>query len=306
MRCTEYSDKATEPEMLSGTIERGCHESVFIMADFYLSFYLKKLFKMKSFDLTGFKSTPRMRGAIIFAALVFLVDQTVAEEIISDIRYGEIRAQLTPLRHTTLSTELPLKIKAISVREGESFKDGQVLVEFDCVLQLAQLKEGQAELSIARKVDSANRKLLFNRAVGLLEVQQAEAELLKAQARVDALLAVISKCKIKAPFAGRVVTLGAQSEQFVQPGTPLLEIIDDSAFEIDFLVPSNWIAWLKPQYQFQIQIHETGQTYTAQVQRLGAKVDPVSRSIKVAAKIVGNRDGLIAGMSGYVLIDAPQ
>lgn len=261
---------------------------------------------MKNHDLSGFKNTCRMIRAIFFAVSVFLVGQVMAEEVAGDIEHGEIRAQLTPLRHTTLSTELPLKIRAIGVREGEPFKNGQVLVEFDCTLQQAQLKEGQAELSIARKVDAANRKLLSNNAVGLLEVQQAEAELLKAQARVDALLAVISKCKIKAPFAGRVVTLEAQAEQFVQPGTALLEVIDDSVFEIDFLVPSNWIAWLKPQHQFQIQIHETGQTYTAELIRLGAKVDPVSRSIKVAAKIVGNRDGLIAGMSGYVMMDAPQ
>ena len=39
-------------------------------------------------------------------------------------------------------------------------------------------------------------------------------------------------------------------------------------------------------------------TYPARVQRVGAKVDPVSQTVKVHAEIEGNFPELIAGMSG--------
>ena len=47
-----------------------------------------------------------------------------------------------------------------------------------------------------------------------------------------------------------------------------------------------------------IAIDETGKTYPAKVQRLGARVDPVSQSIKVMAAIDGRYAELMSGMSG--------
>ena len=54
-----------------------------------------------------------------------------------------------------------------------------------------------------------------------------------------------------------------------------------------------------------IRIDETGKTYPAKVQRIGARVDPVSQSIKLTAAIDGRFPDLIAGMSGRVALSAP-
>jgi len=75
--------------------------------------------------------------------------------------------------------------------------------------------------------------------------------------------------------------------------------------ELEFLVPSRWLAWVKPGYAFQVRIDETGKTYPAKVQRIGARIDPVSQSIKLSAAIDGRFPELIAGMSGRVALSAP-
>jgi hypothetical protein len=72
-----------------------------------------------------------------------------------------------------------------------------------------------------------------------------------------------------------------------RPGQALLDILDDSALELEFLVPSRWLSWLQQGTEFQVRIDETGKTYPAKVQRLAARVDPVSQSIKVNAAIHG-------------------
>ena len=56
---------------------------------------------------------------------------------------------------------------------------------------------------------------------------------------------------------------------------------------------------------FQVKIDETGGTYPAKVIRLGAKVDPVSQSVKTIAVIDGQFPELIAGMSGRVVLTPP-
>jgi hypothetical protein len=75
--------------------------------------------------------------------------------------------------------------------------------------------------------------------------------------------------------------------------------------ELEFIVPSRWLAWLTPGTGFQVAIDETGKTYPAKVMRTGARVDPVSQSVKIAAAIDGKFNELIAGMSGRVLMAAP-
>lgn len=54
-----------------------------------------------------------------------------------------------------------------------------------------------------------------------------------------------------------------REQQFAQPGQGILEILDDSALELEFIVPSRWMAWLKDGYRFQVKIDETGGTYPA-------------------------------------------
>ena len=91
----------------------------------------------------------------------------------------------------------------------------------------------------------------------------------------------------------------------MQPGQALLEILDDSTLELEFIVPSRWLSWVRSGSAFQVSIDETGKSYPAKVQRIGARVDPVSQSVKLTAVIDGRFNELVAGMSGKVLMAPP-
>ena len=52
---------------------------------------------------------------------------------------GELRVQLSPIRQTVLSSELAGKLTELTVKEGDTFKEGQRLAGFDCSVQRAQL-----------------------------------------------------------------------------------------------------------------------------------------------------------------------
>jgi RND family efflux transporter MFP subunit len=217
----------------------------------------------------------------------------------------EIRAQLTPRRYTTLAAEIGAKVSRVGVAEGARFKAGANLVAFDCSLQQAQLNKAKAALAGAEKVWNANRRMAELNTVGKVELDVSEAEVAKARAEVASNAAVIGKCSVAAPFSGRVAEQKVREQQYVQPGQTLLEILDDSQLELEFIVPSKWLAWLKPGYAFQVAIDETGKTYPAKVQRIGARVDPVSQSVKLSGAIDGSFHELISGMSGRVSVAAP-
>lgn len=213
----------------------------------------------------------------------------------------DIRAQLMPRRYTTIAAEIGAKVSGIAA-EGGAFRAGQVLVSFDCSLQKAQLEKAQAELEGAEQTLQANLRLEQLNSVGQLELDLSKSGVNKAKAEVGAHRAVLAKCQVPAPFAGRVAEQKVREQQYVQAGQPLLDILDDSVLELEFLVPSVWLRWLKVGGTFEVQIDETRKTYPAKFTRIGARVDPVSQSVKVAAAISGKFPELMAGMSGRVLI----
>jgi len=217
----------------------------------------------------------------------------------------EIRAQLAPRRYTTLAAEIGAKIDRLPVPEGGSFKQGQSLIQFDCSLQQAQYDKARAAMGAAEKTLQANQRLAELNSAGKLELDISAAEVQKARAEVAAGSALLGKCRVPAPYPGRIAEQRVREQQYVQPGQALLDIIDDSALELEFIVPSLWLGWLKPGAAFQVHIDETGKTYPAKVQRIGARVDPVSQSIKINAVVDGKFPDLVAGMSGQVLM-APQ
>lgn len=226
-----------------------------------------------------------------------------AGETALDMR--EIRAQLAPRRYTTVAAEIGAKITRLPIVEGSAFRQGQVLVQFDCSLQQAQLARAQAALMAADTNWRGNQKLAELNSVGTVELEMSKAETLKAQAEVAANRALLGKCQVAAPYAGRVAEQKVREQQYVQPGQALLEILDDSTLELEFIVPSRWLVWLRNGSTFQVSIDETGKTYPAKVQRIGAWVDPVTQSIKLNAVIDGRFAELMAGMSGKVLIAPP-
>ena len=217
----------------------------------------------------------------------------------------DIRAQLMPRRYTTLAAEIGAKIDTISVSEGGAFRAGQVLVQFDCSIQQAQLAKTLAELEGANRTYKANQRLEQLNSVGQLELDLSASAVSKAKAEVGITKAVLDKCQIRAPFSGRVAEQKVRAKQFVQPAQALLDILDDSVLELEFLVPSTWMRWIKIGGQFDVQIDETRKTYPANFTRIGARVDPVSQSLKVAAAIHGHFPELVTGMSGKVLLTPP-
>ncbi len=244
----------------------------------------------------------RRRPAHAFLALTATLLGLLSPGLRAEGIDPELRAQLTPRRYTTLAAEIGARIERLSASEGAPMREGDVLVRFDCSLQKAQQDRARTSLDAAEKLLATQRRLVELGATGRQEVDQAEAEVGKTRAELRQIEVTLGKCEISAPFSGRVAELKVREQQYVQPGQSLLEVLDDSVLEVEFIMPSRWLQSVRVGSTVRIAVDETGKTYPARVLRLGARVDPVSQSIKVIAAIDGRHAELIAGMSGRVLV----
>lgn len=218
----------------------------------------------------------------------------------------EIRAQLVPARHTTLSAELNARVVSLRLEEGEAFREGDELVVLDGSYFRAQLQRAEADCAAARATVASNVQLERHNSVGGLELEQSRAALARAEAEVEAARVLLARCRIAAPYAGRVAEKKVRDLEYVQAGQPLLEIIDDRHLELECIVPSRWLTWLRPGVDFEVVIDELGRSFPARFQRIGARVDPISQSVKVVGEVTGQFPELMAGMSGQIRVAVPS
>jgi len=218
---------------------------------------------------------------------------------------NRIRIQLTSPDAVVLSSELAAKIADLPKREGESFKQGEKLVAFECSLYDAQLKKAQAIADSAHKLWQVNQRLADLQSVGELELEQSAAKVREAEAELNYMKTSVDKCSIRAPFNGRIAKRLVAEHQYVNTGTPLLDVLGNDKLELQMIVPSNWMAWLKPGQTFTVNIDELGKAYQAQITRLGARIDPLSQTLPVTGTLSKSAPELLAGMSGWASITPP-
>jgi RND family efflux transporter MFP subunit len=217
----------------------------------------------------------------------------------------QIRAKLSPVRYALISAEVSAKVDKLPFAEGARFRAGEALVVFESSVYRAQADKARAQSEAAERIVTAYRRLAEQGSAGQLELLSAEARAAEAKADKELTQVMLSKCTVSVPFAGRVGELRIREQQYVQSGQPLIEVIDDSTLELEFITTSASLAWLRVGQKFSVKIDETGKSYEAVLTRIGAKVDPVSQTIKLAASIQSGNAELLAGMSGTIDLKAP-
>ena len=243
------------------------------------------------------------RTSFFFSLLLMIASSAVWAQTASiGQAYNEIRVQLTPLRETLLSSEVGGRIDEVMVREGESFIVGQVLVHLDCTMHEVRLEKAEALLLEAKSIEQVSARLDQLGSISTLEYSSATARLAAAAAEVGLMLVIVERCVIKAPFPGKVVQLMARSHQFVTEGQELIEILDDSVMLVEMNVPSQWLESKILDQTLILRIEETGNEYPALIERIGARIDAVSQSVKLYGSVVGSYPELRSGMSGTAIL----
>lgn len=219
-----------------------------------------------------------------------------------------VRGVVRPQSQATISTDLQARVSATKFKEGDRFRKGDVLIEFDCRRTQAELDAADAQ-SLEMKLALDNNVVLDKyKAVGKADLDISRARVKKSEAEANGLRARLDQCRVIAPFNGRISELAIQAHEMPAMGKPFLTIIEDQALEIELIVPSDWLRWLTARAKFNFYVDETKSSFAAQVTRIGAAVDPVSQTIKVMGLFDSDAaaSGILSGMSGNAEFQEPR
>lgn len=214
------------------------------------------------------------------------------------------RAVISSLDRTTISTEVSGKILYLPAGEGESFKKGALLAKVDCDLYRAQKRKILFQKNIAYQQLKKNEQLNKLNSIGAFEVSISKEEYNKQIAELDIVSVNVKRCKIYAPFAGRVVEKKANQYQIAKAQQDLLEIVGTGNIEAKVVVDATWLSWLKKGDELTLLIDETKSEIKAVVNEIGAVVDPASQTVLVRANLVKPYENIVPGMSGTAVFNS--
>ena len=247
-------------------------------------------------------ATVNMIAATLMAAA--LLTPAMAQDVPAE-GGQQVSVQVVATNSTQVGAPMSGKLTGFQFRDGDTFKAGDTLAEFQCDQQKATLGHAQAEAQKRRYVLATQQKLKDLGTWSSLDYQTAGAEVQAAASDLALAQANVANCVVKAPFSGRVSNTMVHNFQFLQVGAPMLDILDDGSLELETIMPSLWLGWMKPGLPFTVDIKETGKSYKAEIVRFSGRVDPVSQTVKVYGRIVGDRERLLPGMSGTARVERP-
>ncbi len=196
-----------------------------------------------------------------------------------------------------LKPEVSGRVTQLNFRDGQRVQKGQLLVQLDDQLTLAQVQQAQAELSIAQANHKRNSELVAQGFISQRSVDESGANLQVGQAKLALARATAARLRILAPFNGIAGIRNVNVGDYLKDGAEIVNIEDLEAIFVDFRLPERFQAKVqRGQTAFVSMDSLPGRQYSAVVQAIDPLVDANGRSVGIRGCIDNRHLQLRPGM----------
>ena len=158
-----------------------------------------------------------------------------------NVYVGEINASGSAV----ISTNHSGILEAINVKQGTRVQRGDVLAEVTSKNVIASYEISHAALRQAEDGYERVKKVHQSGTVADVKMVEIETQLAKAMAAAKSSEESLEECRIKAPFNGTVSEVLVEQGIQINPGTPILKLVDLTTIEIEIPVPEGEIGRIK-------------------------------------------------------------
>ena len=200
-----------------------------------------------------------------------------------------------------LRPEVGGRVNQVLFKDGQKVKKGQILVQFDDQLPSAQLAQSKAELSIAQANHTRNQELVAQNFISKRSLDESDAALQVAQAKLALAQATLQRLKVLAPFDGTAGFRQINVGDYLKDGADMVNIEDIDAVLLDFRLPERFQAKVKTGQKAQVTMDALpGRKFTAVIQAIDPLIDANGRSVGVRGCIDNRQMQLRPGMFARV------
>ncbi len=270
--------------------------------------------------LWGFRTSPgavkaRERDARLEAALeegggaapATLEVEVETVRTVSTPDIVELSAVLEPVRQTWVAAEIAGRVVDVPATEYAPIREGELLVRLDDALPRAELIRAEASHRLARSELERQERLEGRSVASEAELDGARAEERRTFAAVLEARTRLAHTRIKAPFDGLVNALDLDPGAYVQPGTPIAEILDLSMLEMTVLVGDRQIGALTQGQAARVRIDAIGNAIVeGRIVRVGGAPQDGGQRYPVVVALPTSEDAATAlrpGMLAHVQLE---
>jgi membrane fusion protein, multidrug efflux system len=218
--------------------------------------------------------------------------------LVDDVQaVGSLRSR----QGVVLRPEVSGRVTRLNFRDGDRVRRGQLLVQLDDQLPQAQVKQSEAELSIARANHKRNQELLAQNFISQRTVDESAANLDVALAKLSLAQATAARLKIVAPFDGIAGIRAVNVGDYLKDGTDMVNIEDIDVVYVDYRLPERFQTQVRKGQKALVEIDALpGRKFEALIQAIDPLIDANGRSIAVRATIDNRQQQLRPGMFARV------
>lgn len=194
-------------------------------------------------------------------------------------------------------SEIAGKVEKIQFSEGAKVRAGDLLVKVNDDDLQAQLSRAEFQRRLLSDKLDRNRILFEKDAVSGEAFDQIETDYNMVEADIRLLKVKIDKTEIKAPFDGvigfRYISLGS----YLQPSTPIAQLVDHSKLRVEVAIPAQYLdaSLIGAPLMFTVRGDDTPRR--ARVYAIDPRVDDKTKTI-ILRGLYDNADGrLLPNMS---------
>ncbi|HEX8372799.1 MAG TPA: efflux RND transporter periplasmic adaptor subunit [Chthoniobacterales bacterium] len=214
---------------------------------------------------------------------------------------------LKPVKGVEVSTDLSGIVSNIGFESGKPVKQGDLLVQLDIVQEEAALRSAQARADLANLNRNRFQDLVAKNSASKSDLDSAVAEFRQAQAAVDEQKALINRKTLRAPFDGTAGIRKVNVGQFVNPGTPIVDVTALDPLYVNFSLPQQHVTSLAPGQSVEVTVEGAHtDVFVGQITALNSIVDAATRNIEVQATLRNPEGKLLPGMFAKVNVKLPE
>lgn len=214
--------------------------------------------------------------------------------------YGNLAAHM----QAEIAAQINGQVADIPVEDGETVKQGQVLLSIDAAVADADLKAAEARLDAANADFQRTQTLLQRGTSTPLAMEDAQVKLAVARTEMALKQEERRRYTIQAPFAGQIARVTLTKGALITAGKPITRIYDQDRLRVEFQIPERLWTRAKRGQRFTIWADgDTNLTAEGQVSYISPDANSNSRSLIVTG-LTDNRDHrFAAGLFVHVRLD---
>jgi len=243
-------------------------------------------------------------GGNATADALMMVEAMVAQSSLMEKELN-LQGQLDPIRQVLVRAQTSGEVQTIIKPKGSRVNENDALVKLDEGDRRYALAEAQAAVNTAQSEQRAAQTMQRQRLQSQLQLQQADAVLEGALARLATIELDIKRTTISAPFAGVINALPVEVGAFIERGDIVAELVDDSAFKVSAQVSQHALSQLTPGQRVTLTLI-TGETLSGVLSFIGSVADPQTRSFIVEAQVRNPSQIIAAGVSATISIPTQE